>query len=65
MKHFILFAGIAIIGLLSSCNHGSKDVTMRNGIKVPDHVIVVIEENHGYDQIMGSDSAPYINQLAG
>ena len=64
MKHFILFAGIAIIGLLSSCNHGSKDVTMRNGIKVPDHVIVVIEENHGYDQIIGSDSAPYINQLA-
>jgi acid phosphatase len=65
MKHFILLAGIAIIGILSSCNHISKSVTTRNGIKVPDHVIVVIEENHGYDQIIGSDSAAYINKLAG
>jgi acid phosphatase len=65
MKHFILLGGIAIIGILSSCSQGSKNVTTRDGIKVPDHVIVVIEENHGYDQIIGSDSASYINQLAG
>ncbi len=30
----------------------------------PDHVIIVIEENHGFDQIMGSKNALYINQLA-
>jgi len=29
------------------------------------HVVVVIEENHGYSQILGSDECPYINQLAG
>ena len=33
-------------------------------LPVPDHVVVVIEENHSYSQIIGSPSAPYINQLA-
>jgi len=26
-----------------------------------DHVVIVVEENHGYNQIIGSPSAPYIN----
>jgi len=32
----------------------------------PSHVLIVIDENHGYDQILGSGaaSAPYINSLA-
>lgn len=30
----------------------------------PAHVVVVIEENHSYAQIIGSSSAPYINSLA-
>lgn len=30
----------------------------------PDHVVIVIEENHAYSQIIGSGSAPYINSLA-
>jgi hypothetical protein len=30
----------------------------------PDHVVVVMEENHGYADIIGSASAPYINALA-
>jgi hypothetical protein len=30
----------------------------------PEHVVLVIEENHGYAQIIGSPSAPYINGLA-
>ncbi|HEY9825767.1 MAG TPA: alkaline phosphatase family protein [Stenomitos sp.] len=29
-----------------------------------DHIVVVIEENHSYSQIIGSASAPYINSLA-
>jgi hypothetical protein len=28
-------------------------------------VLVIAEENHGYDQIIGSPAAPYLNQLAG
>jgi phosphatidylinositol-3-phosphatase len=34
------------------------------GIPSPTHVIVVVEENHGYDEIIGSPQAPYINRLA-
>jgi phosphatidylinositol-3-phosphatase len=30
----------------------------------PDHTVIIIEENHGYDQIIGSNAAPYINSLA-
>jgi len=29
----------------------------------PEHVIIVIDENHAYSQIIGSSSAPYINSL--
>ncbi|HEV3173234.1 MAG TPA: alkaline phosphatase family protein [Actinocrinis sp.] len=30
----------------------------------PDHVVVVIEENHSYSDVIGNSSAPYINSLA-
>jgi len=30
----------------------------------PGHVVIVIEENHAYSQIIGSPNAPYINSLA-
>ena len=33
-------------------------------IPVPDHVLIVIMENHGYDEIIGNPDAPFINQLA-
>jgi acid phosphatase len=64
MKYFILFVCIAIASPILSYGQGSKRVEVRNGIKVPSHVLIVIEENHGYDQIIGSDSAAYINKLA-
>ncbi|MEV7026125.1 alkaline phosphatase family protein [Kitasatospora sp. NPDC093558] len=33
-------------------------------LPAPDHVIVVVMENHAYSQVIGSTSAPYINSLA-
>lgn len=30
----------------------------------PDHVVVVVLENHGYPQVVGASTAPYIDQLA-
>jgi len=30
----------------------------------PDHIVMVIEENHSFSQIIDSPDAPYINQLA-
>jgi phospholipase C len=33
-------------------------------LPLPAHVVVVMEENHAYSQIIGSSQAPYINSLA-
>jgi hypothetical protein len=30
-------------------------------LPTPDHVVVVVLENHAYSQVIGSSSAPYIN----
>lgn len=34
------------------------------GVTPPDHVVIVIEENHSFSSIIGSSSAPFINSLA-
>ncbi|MGY6025210.1 alkaline phosphatase family protein [Streptomyces spinosirectus] len=34
-----------------------------SGVPTPDHVVVVVMENHAYSQVIGSSSAPYINSL--
>jgi hypothetical protein len=33
-------------------------------VPMPAHVVIVVEENHSYSEIIGSLSAPYINALA-
>jgi len=33
-------------------------------LPLPTHIVVVMEENHGYSEIIGSSHAPYINTLA-
>ena len=35
----------------------------KNKIHVYDHIVIVIEENKNYDQVIGNDNAPYINSL--
>jgi hypothetical protein len=35
-----------------------------HAIPHPDHVVVVMEENHSYGDVIGSSSAPYLNSLA-
>ena len=37
---------------------------VRAAVPRPDHVVIVVEENHSYSSIMGSSSAPFINSLA-
>ena len=48
----------------SSTSGSEATTTLANGIPVPAHVVVVIEENHAAGQIIGSSSAPYLNTLA-
>jgi hypothetical protein len=35
-----------------------------SGVPTPDHVVVVVEENQSYSDIIGNSAAPYINSLA-
>ena len=36
----------------------------QTSLPVPDHTVILILENHSYEQLIGSASAPYINGLA-
>jgi hypothetical protein len=42
----------------------AKEGEVPHGIPHLDHVFVIIMENHGYDQILGNPSAPFINSYA-
>ena len=50
-------------GVLAASSPKS-DSTTQVSLPRPDHIVVVIEENHSYSQIIDSPHAPYINELA-
>ena len=56
----IFFFGYAMLALLTLPASGQSS----RQVPRPDHVVIVIEENKAYAQIIGSSSAPYINALA-
>ena len=57
-----LFCAAALIGVGAVC------FSFRNNTAIQphhyDHIILVMEENHGYDEVVGSPNAPYISELA-
>ena len=55
LPHLYLFVVVVI-----ACQMTVAQTT----IPSPSHVVVVMEENHSYSEIMGSSQAPYINTLA-
>lgn len=58
MRISLILPGMIICsGLLFS-------MRQHRGLPRPAHVIVVIEENHGFSEVVGSATAPYITQLA-
>ncbi|MEU9169727.1 alkaline phosphatase family protein [Streptomyces sp. NPDC048420] len=57
-----LVAWAAVMAMLlatAGCDHSSAQA----GIPRPDHIVVVIEENRGYNDIIGNPDAPYLNEL--
>jgi len=60
------FQVMTVCGNENSSWSGSSNFTTANSttLPVPDHIVILIEENHGYSQVIGSSSAPYINALA-
>ncbi len=63
MRHVLLRFLVVFVVLFFSC-HQKKEVVKNSGLPRPDHTLVVILENHSFDQIIGSGNAPYINELA-
>src|SRR3569833_4203838 len=42
----------------------SRHAAIENDVPRYNHIIIVMEENHAFHQIIGSPNAPYINELA-
>lgn len=62
MKSFTkLSCVIAVIGIGSVCFSFRKIADQPHRY---DHIILVMEENHGYSEVIGSSNAPFINELA-
>jgi PKD repeat protein len=64
-----LSAAIAILALLGSALfgyvlHSDAATAGTTSVPRPDHVVIVVEENHSKLNIIGSPDAPYINSLA-
>jgi len=55
-------AVLALLGTLACADDHARTAA---AVPTPAHVVVVVFENHGYAQVIGSSSAPYINTLAG
>ncbi|MFI8824668.1 alkaline phosphatase family protein [Streptomyces sp. NPDC053431] len=53
----------ASIGLWAGFGGTSSAAETAATVPTPDHVVVVVFENHAYSQVIGSSSAPYINSL--
>jgi hypothetical protein len=66
----IVAAAAVAVGLVATTNHtdatGSHIRLAASTLPVPSHIVIVMEENHSYSDIIGNTSqAPYMNQLAG
>ena len=66
-------SGLVAIGLIALCpltvvstlaGGIPRHVDISSKPPRPDHIVLVIEENKAYQQIMGNEAAPYINRLA-
>jgi hypothetical protein len=56
--------GAALTALILALTIAPTTWAEDNALPRPDHIVIVVEENKGYDDIVGSASAPYITSLA-
>jgi len=55
---------VSSVILLTVCALLAASYPNQQQIPRPDHIIIVVEENHNYEQIIESDAAPFISSLA-
>lgn len=58
----IATASAAVLAATAHPHDATREVVQATG--TPSHVVVVMEENHSYSDIIGNSAAPYINSLA-
>ena len=56
-----LGSAVALVAASAGLWAATATTAQAAGLPTPDHVVVVVMENHSYSQIIGSSSAPYIN----
>jgi phosphatidylinositol-3-phosphatase len=61
MKRYILLFFVMILSL--SCSNKNQIKKNSLGLPVYDHVVIVMEENKTYEEIIGNKNAPYINDV--
>jgi phospholipase C len=54
-----------VLGLVAPETNAATSGPQATTVPAFDHVVVVMEENHSFGDVIGSSSAPYINSLAG
>ena len=66
MQWNLILGTIAILLAVGACvlTASSTQGDSIPSLPRPDHIVMVIEENHSYSQIIDSPNAPYINRLA-
>jgi phospholipase C len=62
--NLVVAAITALFNLLSSGQSGARSSSAQTPSSY-DHIIIVVEENHSFEEIIGNPAAPTINQLAG
>jgi phosphatidylinositol-3-phosphatase len=58
------FRTIVLLSFLIAICVAGESTSIAQVIPTPRSVVIIIEENHGYSEIIGSPRAPYINSLA-
>lgn len=59
-RMFLRGLPLFLVAVFSPCASGAAQSLPR-----PDHIVIVVEENKSFAQIIGNPAAPYINELAG
>jgi phosphatidylinositol-3-phosphatase len=60
-RRFRALLGAACLVAVSLGLWGNAPGAQAATLPTPDHVVVVVFENHAYEQVIGSSSAPYLN----
>ncbi|WP_138443873.1 alkaline phosphatase family protein [Sinomonas susongensis] len=76
----VVLAGLVAASMLAACGSGANRTTTpepsaptspnpsgaaSGTVPRPAHVVIVVEENHSFSDIIGNSAAPYLNSLAG